>query len=172
MNCCQHERITISPLPFEKIIYLDFYDGPLAGYTMCSICHKCFHFKVLQWDSHIFCRVFGFAPIEMNFDRVDKDIKQWTENTILVHDERRKTGNDDIPIPETTEYVKQIEQIALQLEFSYICITPSYLDKGYWRKMEEADKNITANCMDWFEHLGVVYDYGNLAFHLKKFHSL
>jgi len=72
-----------------------------------------------------------------------------------------------LPTPEQTDYVNQIEQIALQLEFSHICVTRSYLDKGYWRKMEESDKNVE----DWFEHLGVVYDFGNLTFHLGKFHS-
>jgi hypothetical protein len=108
----------------------------------------------------------------MDFDRVDKDIEQWTEKTTLVFAERKDTGNDDIPIPKATEYVKQIEQIALQLEFSHICVTQSYLDKGYWRKMEESDKNVSADCEDWFEHLGVVYDYGNLTFHLEKFRSV
>jgi len=116
----------------------------------------------------MFCRVFGFAPIEMNFDRVDKDIKQWAENTTHVFAERKKTGNDNIPIPEATEYVKQIEHIASRLVFSHICITRSYLDKGYWRKMEESDKDVT----DWFEHLGVVYDDDNMTFHLEKFHIL
>ena len=104
----------------------------------------------------------------MDFDRVDRDIEQWTKNTTLVFDERRKTGNDDLPIPKATEYVEQIELIASRLEFSHICITRSYLDKGYWRKMDESDKDVE----DWFEHLGVVYDFDALTFHLKKFHSI
>ena len=149
-------------------MYLDFYDGPLTGYAVCSICHKCYFFNVLKWDNDLFCRVFGFAPIEMDFDRVDKDIKQWTENTVQVFDERRKTGNEDLPIPKPTDYVKQIEHIALRLEFSHVCITGSYLDKGYWRKMEESDRNIT----DWYEHLGVVFDdEDNMTFHLEKFYG-
>ena len=151
------------------MVYFDFYDGPLAGYAMCSVCHQCFHFRVLKWDceKYVFCRVFGFVPIEMIFDRVEKDMRQWYDNTIRVLDERRKTGNDDIPAPKVTEYVEQIELIASRLEFSHICITRNYLDKGYWRKMDESDTNVT----DWFEHLGVVYDDGNLTFHLEKFHT-
>jgi len=159
----------MSPLPFERMVYLDFYDGPLAGYAMCSVCHQCYHFRVLKWDweKYLFCRVFGFAPIEMDFDRVDKDLEQWTENAKLVLDERRKTDNDDIPIPEATEYVKQIEHVASHLEFSHICISRSYLDQGYWRKMGESDKDVA----DWFEHLGIIYDDDNLTFHLEKFHA-
>ncbi|MCL2117565.1 MAG: hypothetical protein FWH27_03955 [Planctomycetaceae bacterium] len=103
----------------------------------------------------------------MDFDRVDKDIEQWTKNTVHILEERRKTDNDDLPIPKQTDYVNQIELIASRLEFSHICVTGSYLDKGYWRKMDESDKDVE----DWFEHLGVVYDFGNLTFHLDKSHS-
>ena len=118
----------------------------------------------------MFCRVFGFAPIEMDFDRVEKDMRQWEEKAQLVTAERRNTGNNDLPFPESTEYVKQIKYDALNLEFTHLCITRSYLNQGYWRKMEDADKEVTKDD-DWYEHLGVVYDCGNMTFHLEKFHS-
>ena len=167
MICCQYEKMEMLPLPFERSLYLDFYDGPLAGYALCSVCHQCFYFKVLRWESSIFCRVFGFAPIEMDYDRVEDDMRQWTEKTKLVLDERRKIGNDDLPLPESTEYAKQIEAAALCLKFTHLCITESYLDRGYWWKMEEADKELEEHD-DWYEHLGVVYDFRSLTFHLKR----
>ncbi len=168
LECCQHERATMSPLPFERYLSFDSYDGPLAGYALCSICHKCFHFRVLEWETYAFCRVFGFASIDMNFDRVEKDLKHWTENTKLVLVERRSSGNDDLPIPETTDYIKQIELSASRLEYSHLCISESYLDSGYWREMKESDKGVT----DWCTYLGVVYDEDNLTFHLENFHTV
>jgi microsomal dipeptidase-like Zn-dependent dipeptidase len=80
-----------------------------------------------------------------------------------------RQDHDDLPIPEITDYVKQIEHIATSLGFSHICITGSYLDKEeYWRKMDETDKAMDMYEDNWFVHLGIVYDFGKGTFHLGK----
>ena len=163
--CCQNDRLAFSKLPFDRIVIFGFFDGPLAGVAQCCACKKCYYFNVLEWETYAFCRVFGFAPIEVDIEQIEKDINWWTQETKLAFEARRKGASDEESlIPESTDYIKQIESIASQLDYSHLCVTRSYLDEGYWRKFTDADKNIS----DWIEHLGIDYDEKTDVFQIRE----
>ena len=164
--CCQFNRLQTAPLPFERTVVFDFYDGPLVGIALCTVCQKCFYFKVLEWETYAFCRIFGFAPIDADFERIEKDIDWWTQETQLVFDARKNGASDeDTPIPESTDYVKHIHSVASQLEYSHLCVTGGYLGMGYWRKFVDADKNVS----DWIKHIEIDYDEEASDFQIRDF---
>jgi len=58
-------------LPFKRFISLDYYDGPIEGFTICTVCHSTFYFKTIHYDADEnvkFCRILVFSKIELDFD--------------------------------------------------------------------------------------------------------
>lgn len=165
MKCCRISKTQFTNLPFSRILYFDFYDGPLAGYTICSECKRCFHFSVLEWNTYTSCRVFGFSPLDIDFNRLENDYNNWIQQAKPVSsDKKTSVSQTEFSFSLQTDYVDRIETIASRLNFSYLCVTPGYLDRGYWRIMDERENSIT----DWIEHLGITHDEDNFSFQMNK----
>ena len=48
---------------FSRLIALAYYDGPVAGYTVCDACDKVFSFDMMDWDVDHVVRLFALWPV-------------------------------------------------------------------------------------------------------------
>ncbi len=143
--CCQHDRLENAPLPFSRFIQLDYYDGSIAGFTLCDVCGQVFFFKLLEWNDMGDNRVFRFSAIDIDFEKADK-----------YYDYKYDVAYQNIemlpknPFPEPSEYEKELTALCEIAPITHICVS-TYFKEGLWRKTIEADKSVT----DWKEYLGL-----------------
>lgn len=59
MTCCQDlERVRAVASPFNKVIALGWYDGPIEGFAQCAACGRGFHFDLGAWDDTRRARIY------------------------------------------------------------------------------------------------------------------
>jgi len=65
MRCCCGwvEAEPFPPKPFERMVVLEFYDGPTSGLLQCAACGAEYHFDMLDWDGDHEVRVFRLAAL-------------------------------------------------------------------------------------------------------------
>ncbi len=141
MNCCRDVSWKIHELPFgynvSYHIILDYYDGPLVGFTSCEACGQGYYYKLLAWDEKTLdCRVF-------NFHQIDFTGKQLAESLGIKGDLRKNGG---------------IAPPGSMARFSFtppapthICVSDTHFRTGLWRKRVPADNDVT----DWVKFLGL-----------------
>ena len=67
VKCCSDEWDICLELPFRlnHCLIFDYYDGPLEGVAVCSVCGQCYYYKLLAWNIETQNdRVFEFIKIE------------------------------------------------------------------------------------------------------------
>lgn len=50
--------------PFERIIAIDYYDGPVRGFAFCRGSLDGYLFRMEAWDDHQSERIFSLAPLD------------------------------------------------------------------------------------------------------------
>ncbi len=69
--CCQQRTHGVmASLPFRRVLATGYHDGPIEGFTSCSICERSYGFHLLAWDNMQDTRIFGFSPISVSFDEI------------------------------------------------------------------------------------------------------
>lgn len=65
--CCQQCNKTSATVvvddPFSPMIVIDYYDGPVSGFTKCKVCQTEYHFYLLDWDADHVVRIFALAKL-------------------------------------------------------------------------------------------------------------
>lgn len=60
--CCQKLVGAQNALsPFQKVIALDYHDGPTAGLLQCKECSRAYRFNMVSWDDGQNVRIFTLA---------------------------------------------------------------------------------------------------------------
>ncbi len=63
MQCCLELSESKARSPFQRVIALDYYDGPLSGAAKCSICSRCYRFECIAWSPDEDIRVYSLHPL-------------------------------------------------------------------------------------------------------------
>ncbi len=50
-------------LPFNRMLVLNWYDGPTSGVIACDVCNTEYSFVLVDWDSFHEVRIFGLTPL-------------------------------------------------------------------------------------------------------------
>jgi len=160
MNCCQDKNSEIVVLPFIEQIWLDFYDGPLEGFTICSKCKQCFYFKLVEWDIETqCCRIFRFVPVEMDFVETMSYFNEWSKNIRCCTDDSEQ---------ESSKLLAGFREIATLNQTTNICVSDDYFSSGLWYHITENDS--TSN--QWMTFFNIVPDSDGCRFILLPKHSV
>lgn len=66
--------------PFERIIWLDYYDGPTSGLVKCARGATAYRFELAAWDAHQDNRIFSLAETDSaTFDSVVEILRRLDE---------------------------------------------------------------------------------------------
>lgn len=149
-SCCRNERKTVGPLPFDSLLYHDFYDGPLEGLTTCNICQQGYYFKAIFSDEW-YCRIFQFSRLDFTHYEI--------ANRIGVN----VNAGEFIATPSDYERTrKQNEFLEMQSEkpTTNICASHAYFKFGIWIPAPENFARID----DWYIYLNITIDDDNRGF--------
>ena len=141
--CCQKKHNSVRKLPFNPNMYLGYYDGPLEGITMCSICHRAYYYKDIDYHTSWYCRIFSFSQINHDFF----DLVEYFNVHMQIGSEYYKIQHDFI---DHRNIISDLHACPI----TYMCVADSYIRLGFLEKLSLPFNDVH----NWFDYFGIVID--------------